>query len=122
MKTTGYGARNGCGPLSGRVNIRATRRGRRAEGMLMGILSWIVLGLVAGFLAKLLMPGKGPAGFVVTILLGIAGALVGGFIGSHFLSIEDVSGFDLRSVALAVGGAVLLLVIYGALKRAKIVG
>jgi uncharacterized membrane protein YeaQ/YmgE (transglycosylase-associated protein family) len=88
----------------------------------MGILSWIVLGLVAGFLAKLLMPGKGPAGFVVTILLGIAGALVGGYIGSTFLGFGDVSGFDLRSVALAVGGAVLLLVIYGALKRAKVVG
>jgi uncharacterized membrane protein YeaQ/YmgE (transglycosylase-associated protein family) len=88
----------------------------------MGILSWIVLGLVAGLLAKLLMPGRGPAGLVVTMLLGIAGALVGGFIGSHFLNSGDVSGFDLRSLALAVGGAVLLLVIYGALKRAKIIG
>ena len=88
----------------------------------MGILSWIVLGLVAGFLAKLLMPGGGPGGFIVTILLGIAGALVGGYLGSHFLGIADISGFDLRSVALAVGGAVLLLAIYGALKRAKVVG
>jgi len=87
----------------------------------MGILSWIVLGLVAGLLAKLLMPGKGPAGFIVTILLGIGGALLGGFIG-QFLGFGDVTGFNLVSVALAVGGAVLLLVIYGALKRAKIVG
>src|SRR5262249_29838959 len=93
-------------------------RGRRGGvanegGMLMGILSWIVLGLVAGILAKFLMPGQGPAGFVVTILLGIAGALVGGYLGSQLLNIGDVTGFDLRSVALAVGGAVLLLVIYG---------
>ena len=88
----------------------------------MGILSWIVLGLVAGLLARLLLPGRGPAGLIVTTLVGIAGALVGGFIGSHFLNFGDISGFDLRSVALAVGGAVLLLVIYGALKKAKIVG
>jgi uncharacterized membrane protein YeaQ/YmgE (transglycosylase-associated protein family) len=89
--------------------------------MFMGILTWIVLGLVAGFLAKLLMPGGSPAGLVVTIILGVAGALVGGFIGTHLLGVQDVSGFDLRSVAIAVGGAVLLLVIYGALKRAKVV-
>jgi uncharacterized membrane protein YeaQ/YmgE (transglycosylase-associated protein family) len=88
----------------------------------MGILSWILLGLVAGFLAKLLMPGKGPAGFVLTILLGVVGALVGGYLGSHFLGLEDVTGFDLRSVGLAVGGAVLVLLVYGLLKRAKIVG
>jgi uncharacterized membrane protein YeaQ/YmgE (transglycosylase-associated protein family) len=87
----------------------------------MGILAWIVLGLVAGFLANLLMPGKGPGGLVWTILLGIAGALVGGFIGSHFLKLEDITGFDLRSVLLAVGGAVLLLLVFGFLKRAKII-
>ena len=87
----------------------------------MGIVTWIVLGLVAGILTHLLMPGKGPGGIVWTILLGIAGALVGGYIGSHLLGIEDVTGFDLRSVLLAVGGAVLLLVVYGFLKRAKII-
>jgi uncharacterized membrane protein YeaQ/YmgE (transglycosylase-associated protein family) len=88
----------------------------------MGILSWIVLGLVAGFLAKLLMPGEGPGGLIVTILLGIVGAVVGGYLGSHFLEWGDVTGFDLRSVALAVGGAVVGLRIYGMLKRAKIIG
>ncbi len=87
----------------------------------MGILTWIVLGLVAGLLARFLMPGQGPAGLIVTILLGIAGAVVGGYIGSHFLGFGDISGFDLRSTAIAVGGAVLLLVIYGALKRAKVI-
>ena len=88
----------------------------------MGILAWIVLGLVAGFLAKLLMPGQGPAGFVVTILLGIVGALVGGYLGSHVFGLEDVTGFDLRGVGLAVGGAVLVLFVYGLLKRAKVIG
>jgi uncharacterized membrane protein YeaQ/YmgE (transglycosylase-associated protein family) len=87
----------------------------------MGILSWVVLGLVAGLLARLLMPGKSPAGLLITILLGIAGALVGGYLGSHFLGFGDVTGFDLRSLALAVGGAVLLLFIYGLLQSAKIV-
>jgi uncharacterized membrane protein YeaQ/YmgE (transglycosylase-associated protein family) len=89
--------------------------------MLMGILSWLVLGLVAGLLARLLMPGKGPTGWVLTILLGIAGALVGGYIGSQFFGFGDVTGFDLRSLALAVGGAVLLLLIYGLLQKAKII-
>jgi len=77
----------------------------------MGIFSWIVLGLVVGFIAKLLMPGNDPGGFVVTILLGIAGALLGGFVGTYF-HVGDVTGFNMVSLALAVGGALLLLVLY----------
>jgi uncharacterized membrane protein YeaQ/YmgE (transglycosylase-associated protein family) len=86
----------------------------------MGILAWILMGLIAGLLAKWLMPEKAPGGIVVTILLGIGGAFLGGYLGSHFLGIGDVTGLDLRSLALAVGGAVLLLIIYGALRKAKI--
>ena len=82
----------------------------------MGILSWLVLGLVVGIIAKFLMPGKDPGGFVITIILGIAGAFVGGFIGSR-IGFGTVSGFDLRSLLIAVGGAVLLLVIYRAIKK-----
>ena len=74
----------------------------------MGILSWIFFGLIAGVLAKLIMPGKDPGGFIVTILIGIAGAMVGGFI-STALGFGDVSGFDLRSMGIAIGGALLLL-------------
>lgn len=74
----------------------------------MGLLSWLVLGLVVGIVAKWLMPGPDGGGFVLTILLGIAGAFVGGFIGS-LLGLGSVSGFDLGSVALAIGGALLLL-------------
>ena len=82
----------------------------------MGIISWIVLGLVAGILAKIVMPGRDPGGIIVTTLLGIGGAVIGGFIGTR-LGFGDISGFDLRSVALAVGGAVLLLFLHRWLKR-----
>jgi uncharacterized membrane protein YeaQ/YmgE (transglycosylase-associated protein family) len=84
----------------------------------MGIIAWIVFGLIAGFLAKLLMPGKAPGGFIVTILLGVVGAVVGGFIGT-LLGFGDVSGFNLKSMALAVGGGVLVLFLYGLMTRAR---
>ncbi len=74
----------------------------------MGILSWILLGLVVGALAKWIMPGPDPGGMVITILLGVAGAFVGGWIGT-FLGLGSVSGFDFGSLALATGGALLLL-------------
>lgn len=77
----------------------------------MGIFAWIVLGLIAGLLAKFIMPGRDPGGIIITILLGIGGAVVGGFIGTQ-LGFGDISGFDLRSLAIAVGGAVLLLFVY----------
>ncbi|MCB1734452.1 MAG: GlsB/YeaQ/YmgE family stress response membrane protein [Gammaproteobacteria bacterium] len=81
----------------------------------MGILSWIVLGLVVGILAKLIMPGKDPGGFIVTTLLGIAGAFVGGFIASLF-GIGGVAGFNLVSLLVATGGALLLLFGYRMIK------
>jgi len=83
----------------------------------MGIISWIVFGLIAGILAKLIMPGKDPGGMIVTSLIGIAGAMVGGFI-STFLGYGDVSGFDLRSLGIAICGALVLLFAYRTLKRA----
>ena len=62
------------------------------------------------------MPGKDPGGIFVTIILGIAGAFVGGFIGSA-LGLGSVSGFDIRSLLIAVGGSILLLIIYRAIKK-----
>lgn len=81
----------------------------------MGYLAWIVFGLIAGVLAKWIMPGKDPGGMIVTILIGIAGAFVGGFLGTK-LGWGDVAGFDLRSFGLAVGGALLLLFGYRKVK------
>jgi uncharacterized membrane protein YeaQ/YmgE (transglycosylase-associated protein family) len=82
----------------------------------MGILLWAVFGLIAGAIAKFLMPGKAPGGIILTIILGIVGAIVGGFIGTQ-LGFGDISGFDVRSMLLAVGGGVLVLFIYGLLTR-----
>lgn len=83
----------------------------------MGILLWVLFGLIAGVIAKFIMPGRGPGGIVVTIILGILGAVAGGFISTQ-LGFGDISGFDVRSMAIAVGGAVLLLLIYGMVRKA----
>lgn len=77
----------------------------------MGILSWIIFGLIAGALAKFIMPGKDPGGCLVTILLGVVGAALGGWIGTQF-GLGTVDGFDIRSFGLAVLGALILLAIH----------
>ena len=82
----------------------------------MGILSWVVLGLIAGLLAKLIMPGKDPGGIFITIAIGIAGAFVGGFV-SSLLGFGSVTGFDFRSIVVAVAGAILLLLGYRLIKK-----
>jgi len=74
----------------------------------MGILSWILLGLIVGALAKWIMPGPDPGGIVITIVVGIAGAFVGGFLGS-LVGLGSVTGFNLGSLVVAVAGALLLL-------------
>jgi len=84
----------------------------------MGIFFWIIMGLIVGALAKFLMPGDDPGGIIVTILIGIAGAFIGGFVGAK-LGLGTVSGFNLGSIALATGGALLLLIIYRLVKRQR---
>lgn len=81
----------------------------------MGILTWILLGLVVGVLAKWLMPGDDPGGLIITIAIGIAGAIVGGFIAST-LGLGTVTGFSIGSLAIAVLGSLLLLFGYRRLK------
>ncbi len=81
----------------------------------MGIISWILFGLIAGALAKWIMPGKDPGGIIITIIIGIVGAMVGGFIGS-FVGFGGVSGFNIGSFALAVGGALIVLFGYRKMK------
>jgi uncharacterized membrane protein YeaQ/YmgE (transglycosylase-associated protein family) len=82
----------------------------------MGILSWIIMGLIVGILAKWIMPGRDPGGAIVTILIGIAGAFVGGYI-STALGFGSVTGINFASVVIAVGGALLLLFAYRKLKQ-----
>lgn len=84
----------------------------------MGILSWIILGLIAGAIAKFIMPGQDPGGCIVTTLLGIAGAVVGGFIGS-LLGFGTVTDFDFRSFLIAIAGALLLLWLYRMFRRPR---
>lgn len=82
----------------------------------MGFLTWIVLGLIVGILAKFIMPGKDPGGIILTICLGITGAFIGGFFG-NLIGIGTVSGFNLVSFTLATLGSIVLLVIFRTVKR-----
>lgn len=81
----------------------------------MGIISWLILGLIAGALAKWIMPGDDPGGFWVTILIGIVGAFVGGFVGS-LIGLGTVGGLSIGSILTAVGGALILLFVYRKVK------
>ena len=76
-----------------------------------GILSWIVFGLIAGAIAKFLMPGRDPGGCIITIIIGVVGALLGGFIAT-WLGYGGISGFDFRSFVIAILGSILLLIIW----------
>lgn len=69
------------------------------------------MGLIVGVLAKFIMPGKDPGGIIITIVIGIVGALVGGYIGSY-LGFGTVTGFNVASILLAIGGAILVLILY----------
>ena len=80
----------------------------------MGILSWILLGLVAGAIAKALHPGRDPQGCIITMVIGVIGAVLGGWIATMF-GWGRVDGFNLYSILVATGGAVLALLIYNAI-------
>lgn len=78
----------------------------------MTVLSWILFGLLAGGIAKFIMPGKDPGGCIGTIIIGILGAVIGGFIGTELFDFGTVTGFDLRSFGIAILGAIILLLLY----------
>jgi uncharacterized membrane protein YeaQ/YmgE (transglycosylase-associated protein family) len=78
----------------------------------MGVLGWIVLGLIAGAIAKLIMPGDDPGGIIITMLLGIVGALIGGFLGSRIFGIGLQTFWNLQTWIVAILGALILLGIY----------
>ena len=81
---------------------------------MFGVLGWIVFGLIVGIIAKLMMPGKDPGGFIITALLGIAGAVLGGVIGRAlgFYGPGEAAGFLMSTL-----GAVLLLFVYHKMRR-----
>lgn len=83
----------------------------------MGILSWILFGLVVGIIAKLLMPGRDPGGFIVTILIGIAGALLGGFVGQ---AMGLYGPGESAGWIMSILGAIVLLLLYRMLVRKRV--
>jgi len=83
----------------------------------MTIIGWILLGLIAGAIAKAILPGAQGGGWIVTIILGIVGALLGGFLGSVLFNAPLEDFFSLQTWLLAIGGAIIVLLIYGAVTR-----
>ena len=83
----------------------------------MGIIGWIVLGLAAGAIAKAILPGTQGGGWLITLILGVVGALLGGFIGSALFQVDLGGFFDIRTWLLAIGGSILVLLIYGLVTR-----
>jgi uncharacterized membrane protein YeaQ/YmgE (transglycosylase-associated protein family) len=78
----------------------------------VGIISWAIWGLFVGLLARLLLPGRQPIGFLWTIALGLAGSLIGGFVATQILDIADSDEFDFGSFLIAIGTSVFLLWLY----------
>jgi uncharacterized membrane protein YeaQ/YmgE (transglycosylase-associated protein family) len=79
----------------------------------MGIIAWILIGLLAGAIAKLLLPGKDPGGIIVTMLIGIVGGLLGGWLGKVIFGVDSIDGFfDLSTWIAAIVGSLILLVLY----------
>ena len=79
----------------------------------MGIIGWIVLGLIAGAIAKLILPGKQGGGWISTLILGVIGALLGGWLGGLIFNVNLGGFFELRSWLLAIVGALIVLIIWG---------
>ncbi|MEV1171420.1 GlsB/YeaQ/YmgE family stress response membrane protein [Nonomuraea sp. NPDC049784] len=79
----------------------------------MGIIAWIILGLVAGLVARMLVPGEDPQGLIITFALGIAGALLGGFVATEVFHVSGIQGFfNLSTWVCAIAGAAILLLAY----------
>ncbi len=79
----------------------------------MGFLSFLILGLIAGAIAKLILPGKQGGGWFVTLLLGVVGAMLGGWLGGVLFNVDLQGFFSLTTWLLAIGGSILVLLIYG---------
>ncbi|MBW1639767.1 GlsB/YeaQ/YmgE family stress response membrane protein [Microbacterium resistens] len=87
----------------------------------MGFFSFLLLGLIAGAIAKLILPGKQAGGWFATLLLGVVGAMLGGWLGGLIFNVDLQSFFSLATWALAIGGSLIVLLVYGLLtgRRSK---
>ena len=83
----------------------------------MTIIGWIILGLLAGAIAKLILPGSQGGGWIVTLILGVVGALLGGFLGSVLFNAPLQDFFSIQTWLLAIGGAIIVLLLYGLVTR-----
>lgn len=83
----------------------------------MGIIAWIILGLLAGAIAKAILPGTQGGGWIITLVLGVVGALLGGYLGSVLFNTGLQGFFDITTWLLAIGGAIIVLLIYGLVTR-----
>lgn len=83
----------------------------------MDIIAFLILGLIAGALAKLILPGKQGGGIIITMILGVVGALLGGFIGRAIFNTDGGSTFSIQSILFAVLGSLIVLVVYGAITK-----
>jgi uncharacterized membrane protein YeaQ/YmgE (transglycosylase-associated protein family) len=79
----------------------------------MGFIAFLILGLIAGAIAKLILPGRQGGGWFITLLLGVVGALLGGFLGNLLFGISLEEFWSIQTWLLAIGGAIIVLLIYG---------
>jgi len=85
----------------------------------MGIIGWIILGLLAGAIAKAILPGNQGGGWLITLVLGVVGALLGGFIGSALFDAPLEDFFSIQTWLLAIGGSIVVLLIFGLVTRGR---
>ena len=83
----------------------------------MGIIGWIVLGLIAGAIAKAILPGRQGGGWIATLILGVVGALLGGFIGGAIFNIGLEEFWSIQTWLVAIAGSIIVLLIYGLVTR-----
>lgn len=85
----------------------------------MGFIAFLILGLIAGAIAKRLLPGSEGGGLFMTMLLGVAGAFVGGWLASRFFDVSLGGFFEIRTWLIAIAGSIVVLVVYGFLARSQ---
>lgn len=85
----------------------------------MGFFGFLLLGLIAGAIAKAILPGRQGGGWIATLVLGVIGALLGGFLGSVIFGVDLNEFFSISTWLLAIGGSVIVLLIYGAVTRKR---